>query len=422
MFLMSSRPESLAPGLRWLIRLRWVALGGQCLLFVLAAYVLHIKLPLGIVLPSLMLTAASNALAWWKQDRLPERSTCATLLVIDTLVLTTLLYWLGGPHNPFTAFYLLHITIAALILPTLWTWFGVVLCSICYGFLFSSPHELESAAGISCCGSFSYHLQGMLVAMVLVGICIAFFVGELKSALAQREDELEEARLLGIRNEKFAGLATLAAGVAHELATPLNTIAIVSSDLEKQACAECQSNGCIIDAKLIRAEVDRCRNVLEKLGENTTDSIGENPQSLRLGDIPALLRPFLSEPHYQRVRIEIDPVNALLFVPVNTLLQSLAVLIKNACDADEKDQIICLRVSMAESKFIAAVRDNGPGMDEAISSRAGEPFFTTKETGKGMGLGLFLVRMFAERMKGSLRIQSHPGEGSLITLEFPAVS
>jgi len=220
MFLMSSRPESLAPGLRWLIRLRWVALGGQCLIFLLAALVLHIALPLGIVLGCLVLTAGSNVLAWLKGDHFPERATCAALLVLDTVTLSILLFVLGGPHNPFTAFYLLHITIAALMLPALWTWIGVALCGFCYALLFLSPYEIQSGTGVSCCGSFDYHLQGMLLAMVLVGMCIAFFVGQLKSALAQRERELEEARLQGLRNEKFAGLATLAAGVAHELATP----------------------------------------------------------------------------------------------------------------------------------------------------------------------------------------------------------
>jgi two-component system sensor histidine kinase RegB len=77
----------------------------------------------------------------------------------------------------------------------------------------------------------------------------------------------------------MSGLATLAAGVAHELATPLSTIAVLSADLEDQAKASpVQSDGFIDDARLIRQEVERCRSILEKLGSNTTDRIGENPQ------------------------------------------------------------------------------------------------------------------------------------------------
>lgn len=166
--------------------------------------------------------------------------------------------------------------------------------------------------------------------------------------------------------------------------------------------------------------MDRCRNVLEKLGENTTDNIGENPRSLPIGEIPEQLKPFLSDAHYRRLDIEIEPAKATLFVPANTLLQSLAVLVKNACEADDQNQRIHLHVRLSDGKFLASVQDHGSGMTPDVSTRAGEPFFTTKETGKGMGLGLFLVRMFAERMRGALRVESRPGYGSTVTLEFPA--
>lgn len=345
---------------------------------------------------------------------------CAALLVLDTLTLTVLLYWLGGPHNPFTAFYLLHITIAAVLLPALWTWIGVALCAACYGLLFRSPYEIKSGSGISCCGSIDFHLQGMLLAMVLVGMCIAYFVGQLKSTLTRREAELIEARMLALRNEKFAGLATLAAGVAHELATPLSTIAVLSADLEDQACSQCRSDGCFADARVIRQEVERCRAILEKLGENTTDKVGENPQALPLGEIAGRLREFLSAANFQRLVVDTLTPAADVFAPVATLLQALAVLIKNACEADESGRPVCLRIGVENGMLKAAVQDEGAGMAEEVSARAGEPFFTTKPPGQGMGLGLFLVRMFTERMKGRLTIRSAPGQGSTVSLEFPA--
>jgi len=419
MFDMSSRIESIAPGLRWLIRLRWLSLAGQCLLFLISAYYLHIELPLGILIPCLAITAGSNLFVALRGERLRQTECSAALLLLDTLTLSVMLYWLGGPHNPFTAFYLLHITIAAVLLPALWTWIGVGICSACYALLFLSPYEIKSALGISCCGSFDFHLQGMLLAMVLVGICIAFFVGQLKTVLATREVQLQEAMMLGVRNEKFAGLATLAAGVAHELATPLNTIAIISSDLEKQACDQCENTGCLADAKVIRSEVDRCRIILEKLSENTTDNIGENPQSFILGEIPERLKEFLSPTNHARLSAEVADPRLVIFVPSTTLLQSLAVLVKNACEADESGQPVTLRIETDEERVLATVLDKGPGMTAEVAARAGEPFFTTKEPGKGMGLGLFLVRMFTERMKGRLDIKTDPGKGTRVSLEFP---
>jgi two-component system sensor histidine kinase RegB len=420
MLAMPSDFESSAPGLQWLIRLRWLALAGQCVLFLAGAVFLGIDLPLSIVLPALAVTTVSNLFVTSKFKKFPQTQSCAALLVLDTLTLTVLLYWLGGAHNPFTAFYLLHITIAAVLLPVAWTWIGVALCAGCYGLLFWSPHEIKSASGISCCESFDSHLQGMLLAMVLVGICIAYFVGQLKSALTKREAELVEARMQALRNEKFAGLATLAAGVAHELATPLSTIAVLSADLEDQANSPHQSDGFIADARLIRQEVERCRSILEKLGANTTDRIGENPQSLPLGEIAGRLRGFLSPSNYQRLIVENVTPEANLFVPVSTLLQSLAVLIKNACEADEIGRPVRLRIGVENDILKAAVQDEGVGMAEEVAARAGEPFFTTKPPGQGMGLGLFLARMFAERMKGRLTIRSVPNKGSTVCLEFPA--
>ncbi|OJV04597.1 MAG: hypothetical protein BGO12_22535 [Verrucomicrobia bacterium 61-8] len=419
MFEMTSSIASIAPGLRWLIRLRWLSLAGQCLLFATSAYFLHIALPLAVLLPCLAITAGSNLFVTLRGDKFRETECCAALLLLDTLTLSVILYSLGGPHNPFTAFYLLHVTIAAVLLPALWTWIGVILCSVCYALLFLSPYEIKSELGVSCCGSFDFHLQGMLLAMILVGICIAFFVGQLKSALAIREVQLQEAMLLGVRNEKFAGLATLAAGVAHELATPLNTIAIISADLQKQACNQCESTGCLHDAKLIRSEVDRCRAILEKLAENTTDKIGENPQSFLLGDIPLRLREFLSPANYSRISAEVTEPRLTVFVPSTTLLQALAVLVKNACEADESGHPVTLRIETDRERVLATVQDRGPGMTADVAAHAGEPFFTTKDPGKGMGLGLFLVRMFTERMKGRLRIESDLGRGTRVSMEFP---
>jgi two-component system sensor histidine kinase RegB len=418
---MPSDFESSAPGLQWLIRLRCLALAGQVVLFLAGAVFLGLQFPLGIVLPALVVTAVSNLFVASQFKKFPQAQSCAALLVLDTLTLTVLLYWLGGAHNPFTSFYLLHITIAAVLLPVAWTWIGVALCAGCYGLLFWSPHEIKSGSGISCCESFDSHLQGMLLAMVLVGICIAYFVGQLKSALTKREAELIEARMQALRNEKFAGLATLAAGVAHELATPLSTIAVLSADLEDQANASpVQSDGFIADARLIRQEVERCRSILEKLGANTTDRIGENPQSLLLGEIAERLRDFLSAANYQRLVVENVTPEANLFVPVTTLLQSLAVLIKNACEADESGRPVRLRIGVENGILKAAVQDEGGGMAEEVAARAGEPFFTTKPPGQGMGLGLFLARMFAERMKGRLTIRSVLNKGSTVSLEFPA--
>lgn len=429
---MAFQIETLAPGLRWFIQLRWMALIGLIILCVAGVLILGISLPLGVIIGCVLVTALSNVwvLRLGKKKREGEGKyfsdtvSCAGLLVLDTLALSVILFFLGGAQNPFTAFYLLHITIAAVLLPALWAWIGVGLCGICYGLLFLSPYVVMSESGISCCGSGNFHLQGMLLAMVLVGICIALFVSRLKSALGRRETELRQAQMRAIRNEKFASLATLAAGVAHELATPLSTIAVVSADMESLPESLSDQTAFREDAKLIRSEVERCRQILEKLSINTTDNIGENVQSLNVRDIPEKLQEFLSAANYRRLKVKEPVPDVWLSVPVSTLLQALAVLIKNACESDISGGDVELSFVVKDGKFSASVRDDGGGMAPEILERAGEPFFTTKEPGKGMGLGIFLVRMFTERMKGNLELVSHSKQdagktGTTATIYFP---
>jgi len=409
------------PGLHWLIRLRWLSLAGQAAVCLLAAFVLKIALFWGILIACMGVTAATNLAVslFSRQTRLRESVLCAILLALDTMTLTVMLYWSGGSHNPFTTFYLLHITIGAILLTPAWAWAGVVLCGICYSLLFQSPFQLENTSGSICCGNFDFHRHGLFLAMVLAGVFIAFFVGKLNLALLRRDQELNEARIRDIRHERFASLATLAAGVAHELATPLGTIAIASADIEHHAHEKCHQEGCLKDARLIRSEVERCRRVLENLGERTTDGVGDPPERFALRDIPQMLENYLKPEYNRRTRTEITTSAKTLFAPRTTLLQALAILIKNACEASAADTPVFLTIRDEDNNISFLVEDQGEGMTSRILERAGEPFFTTKKPGFGMGLGLFLARTFAERMRGRLDVLSTPQQGTRVRLIFP---
>ena len=110
-----------------------------------------------------------------------------------------------------------------------------------------------------------------------------------------------------------------------------------------------------------------------------------------------------------------QPVTA----PAEPLRQSLIALLRNAFDASAPDQRVTLRVEQAEGMRVEVI-DCGRGMTPEESARAGEPFFTTKPSGAGLGLGLFLVRSFADQMGGTLRWRSVPGQGTSVVLELPA--
>jgi len=407
-------------GLDWLIRLRWIAVAGQigtCLAVWLA---FRVDLPVTVLGASIGLTTLTN-LALESSARLrtaSPRLLCGLAIALDTLVLTVMLYWCGGAHNPFTAFYLLHVTIAAILLPPLWTWFSMLLAATCYGVLFTSPFALQGSLA-ACCGSFSLHLQGMLLAMILSGGCIAFFVSKLRRALDAQEIELARARAVSERNERFASLATLAAGMAHELATPLGTIAIASKELERFKCASCHTENSSEDARLIRAEVERCRLILEKLADRSTGGIESVPEKVSLRAIPVLLEDYLKFEHRPRVSYEINDDGREIVVPEVPLLQALAIVIKNGLEASPGSQRVKLHIAGNVEGVTFSVHDKGQGMPPEIARRIGEPFFTTKEPGEGVGLGLFLVRTFVERVQGRFTMESQPSLGTTMNIFIP---
>lgn len=408
-------------GLRWLVHLRWMAVAGQALTSLAAGWLLHIPLPAGILAACFLVIVISNGIVVLVEDRLSVRkdALCAFLLALDAAVLTTMLYFTGGASNPFASFYLLHIVIAAILLPPLWTWGMMALCCSGYGILFLSPHPLADATEPLHWGNHDIRLQGMFVAMVLVGAFVAFFVSQLSRALARREEELLKARLKTQRSERFAALATLAAGVAHELATPLSTIAVVSADFEHLSSGMHCDTSCRSDAMLIRSEVKRCQAILEKLGQRATNGVGEPLEPVLLEELPVLLQPYLKEQIWRRVDFQHPGGHCELLVPRSTLLQSLAALIKNASEASPPTARVGLSVREEDTGTCFCIADTGTGMPSEVVARIGEPFFTTKEPGKGMGLGLFLVRTFVECINGRLDIESEPDKGTRMNLFIP---
>jgi len=410
----SSRNSGFLPeaGLQWLLRLRWVAVAGQFLTCLCTRTLLGIPLPWVPLSICLAVTIATNGLAHLRPHWLPRReeAACALLLAQDTAILAGMLWWTGGTTNPFAAFFLLHLAMASILLPSRWAASFLIFASVCFGVQFLSPpfpapRELLGA--------------GRIAALFLVGASIAFFIGRLRIALMRGQADLAVERQHAERNERFASVATLAAGVAHELATPLSTIAVICSDFDRFRPGEGNEDEFRHDALLIRSEVERCRAVLEGLSDRATSGVGDSPELFDLHEIRGRLVDYLPASHWERVVFACDDTIAPFWTPVPPLLQSLAALIKNACEASDHSQPVSLAIEVDDDRIRFSVVDRGDGMSPEFLRKIGEPFLTTKAPGIGMGLGVFLVRTFAERMQGTLGIESTPGAGTTMRLVLP---
>jgi two-component system sensor histidine kinase RegB len=409
--------------LSWLIQLHWWAILGQLIVVGTAPLWTAVGLPVAAILALVVVESLGNLAldAWARQARISDAVVAAVMLG-DAVVLTILLDLTGGASNPFSTLYLVNVALAALLLPPRWAWTLLVASLAGFGLLFL--HESASAPshhvhmGMSPAQILQSHLRGMWVAFALAACFIVFFVRRVAALLAERERELREARAQAERREKLASLATLAAGAAHELSTPLSTIAVVATELQR-ALADHGAPEVRKDLRLVREQVARCREILDRMSANAGETAGEPlaPLSVRQW-VEGALEGF---PARERVSVELGgAAEAAILGPPRALGDALRGLLKNAGQASGPGEPVTLRAALAAGRVRIAVSDRGRGMPADVLARVGEPFFTTKVPGEGMGLGLFLTRALAEQLGGDLRLASRPGSGTEATIELPA--
>ncbi|MGE0790584.1 MAG: ATP-binding protein [Sandaracinaceae bacterium] len=400
--------------LAWRVRLGWIAIVGQLATLAVVRFGAGVPLPLMELGAVIAAAAAFNVglAVYARRSEGDAEGLVGAALVVDTALLTILLALTGGPSNPFGILYLVHVTLAAILCRPRWTWMLVGLSIASYGALFLWNVPLPDAMGGHHAhhhreDAFSIHLQGMFIAFAMSACLVAWFVTRVTTALAaERERSARHARL--------AALTTLAAGAAHELATPLATIKVASAELVRALGDHPEVAHALDDALLIRSEVERSRDVLDRLAARSAEAPGEAPSSVALADVVGDAVALLDDEW--RARVEVRVSEGLVSVPRRAFARALANLLDNAFDASGPDDRVALEAAASGDRIEVTVRDEGHGMSDEIAARVGEPFFTTKPNGRGMGLGVLLVRALADELGGTLEYSSTPGGGTVARL------
>jgi two-component system sensor histidine kinase RegB len=413
-------PEPLI-GLASMWRLRWGLLVVQLGALAVARALLDIPLAMPLLLVVVAVTAISNlVLASWLTPERASAGKLAAALLLDVAIHTALLFGSGGPANPFSAFFVVHVAVAALLLGPRWAALLVFVTSLCFAALFLiptawlGPHALHVASPM--------HLQGMWAAYVLSACFVAYFVSVAVAALRKRERELAEVSRFAASMERLASLTTLAAGAAHELATPLSSIAVSATELAGALEASGGDPGLVAEARHVRREVARCREILDRLAADAGEHTGQAPITTTFEDLRASLGAELAPRDLERVDFAIERPEQAFASPRRSLVLALANLIKNGVEAYPEpaaDGRVSVAMTVRDGAVCFEVRDFGSGMPEEVLKRVGEPFFTTKPPGHGMGLGAYLVRSFARQVGGSLDYRSPASGGTVAILSLP---
>ncbi len=403
--------------LKLIIRLRWLAALGQSVLILSVWYAMNREVSVLPLFAVVAILVTSNLVLEIYKERL-SKAAIGPILLCDTGLLTLLLYFSGGASNPFSLFYIVHVALAALLLGERWSWILTAISSVLFGVLFvfyvdvpkisSHAHHEHNA--------FSLHLQGMWVAFSMVASILAFTFSRLLRAIGIRDSQLEQARNLQARQERLAAITCLAASAAHEINTPLNTIALAAGEMQKALKYDGASLASIRDADLICSEVKRCSDALSRFRAAAGDVEGEMPQEFSCGELLMdLKRRFRSE---DGARIHLGSSEKVrLFAPRTPLVEALGALVSNALEVSGTEPVT-LSISNDSSQQRIIVADKGPGIPAQLKSKLGEPFVSTK--GPGRGLGIFLAKACAERISGKLEFESLIGVGTIARLELPA--
>lgn len=402
------------PMLRRLVRVRWIALALVALLTAAAPPLLAIPLPRWPLFAIIGVTALLNAVV---HLRLRSAASAApgellSQLLVDIAALSALVFFSGGATNPLVSLLLPPVAIAALALPARGAAIVAGVAIVAYSLLmvFYVPLPLDDVSRAT-----RLHLLGMWLTFALSAALISWFVVRMTNLIRARDAQLATAREQALRDERVMAIGTLAAGAAHELGTPLATMALLAGELADDTALPEPARR---DVELMRTQIVACKEIITGLSRRAGAERLENPALLPADRwLDALrqrwhaLRPAAASSLSVATSL---PAPRLLADP--RLEQAVLNLLNNAASAS--DQPIEIILGWNDGRISIDVRDRGPGFPDAVLNNGGSVPFPTHENGSG--IGLILTRAAVEQTGGRLLLQNPPGGGALARLEIPA--
>ncbi|MFK0687043.1 ActS/PrrB/RegB family redox-sensitive histidine kinase [Mesorhizobium sp. IMUNJ 23033] len=406
--------------LNTLIRLRWLAIVGQSLTVLLVAYGLKFPLPVSMCFALIACSAWMNL---WLTFRYPAAHRLTPLsafviLTFDSLQLAGLLYMTGGLTNPFSVLMTVPVVISAASLPLRLTAVlgALVMTAATLLVFFHQPLPWHEGAPLEMPFVYVAGIWMAVFSSIAFTAIYAFRVAEEARLLA---NALAATELVLQREQHLSALDGLAAAAAHELGTPLATIALVAKEMEKVLGDDPKYRE---DVTLLRSQSERCREILKRLTSLSSEGeahLSRLPLTSLVEEVTAPHRDF-------GISIKLRPGERIGAEPVGRrnpgVIYGLGNLVENAVDFARKT--VTVRWSWDDEHVSFSIIDDGPGFPPEIIDRIGEPYMSTRqgnEAGGGLGLGLFIAKTLLERSGATLdfRNSSGLGEGAVVHISWP---
>jgi signal transduction histidine kinase len=435
--------HELRDGIRWLIRLRWVAVVGVVVTIFAANKFLHLDICVpglyGAALFLLLYNIAFALLFQRYSGILSSRIIANLQIFLDFLSLTILLHFSGGIDNPFIFYHVFHTIVSAILLTRIE---AVVLTFLAVA-MFSAmvltehfgvvAHWRPYGPGTPSLHDAPLYLFGqsfVLVSMLLLSLYMTISVSERSrrknveiSSIRERLTRQEMVRSEGeaLREEKLASLGQMSAGIAHEINNPLTIILanveFAIEDLEEEHPAR-------ESLDIVQEEVIRCRGIIEQLLTfSRGDQVGRKicDAGEVLNDSVSLIQNYAT---LQHVKIDSDIPEEHVYCSIHEgqIKQVLVNVIMNGIQAMPEGGRIGVEVSQKTGEYVQfAIQDSGHGIPKSVLKKIFDPFFTTKQVGKGTGLGLSVCHRLVENHNGVMNVESGENEGTRIEVRLPCV-
>lgn len=425
----STRPDSFAGWsgrrlrLSTLIRLRWLAVGGQTAAILIVGLWFGFPLPFGACLALIALSAWLNLglrIAFPATHRL-DPNWATLLLAYDILQLSGLLYLTGGLENPFAILLLGPVMVSATTLQPDKTFLLGAMTLAAATVLVFIHRPLPWFPDVEFDAPLQY-VGGVWVALTCALAFMGFYAFRVAEEARQLADALSATELVLQREQHLSALDGLAAAAAHELGTPLATISLTVNELAKELPKD---DPHAEDVRLIKAQSERCRDILSKiasLSASPEEHLGAMPLSHVLEEVVAPHRDF-----DVAIEMAFDGDGPEPVAERNPgLAYGLGNLVENAIDFARSE--VRITAAWTESTVSVVIADDGPGYGPDILERLGEPYVTTRRAEKpgspepaGLGLGIFIAKTLLERSGARIRLQNRktPERGALVTVEWP---